>query len=241
MSFENSIQLLAPSYMMYADETGKTTATAIFAVGDPGDTIKVPLSTTTFGKVGGGPIGGPILVAIEITGEITATLYPEQSLTAKSAWAVLQRPPPNVMRIFPLRIFVSGETQTVMFTPVPPNSKSEDAGVPNASVTLVDGAIYNDLNSGLLSVEYNTPPNELAPKSTNPVPPGEDTGGVFSGNILSFNTILLGGVPQKWFSQEAVTSTKGLPIIVFGPLSGPKLAVVRQSGPPEIVNLIKLL
>src|SRR5579871_3326783 len=93
MSFEHRIQLLGPSYLMYGDESGRSSASAIFSEGT--GTYSVPLSNKTFTKVGGMPIGGPELLAIEITATDSpskpVTVYPEKDLSVGPyAWAVLQ-------------------------------------------------------------------------------------------------------------------------------------------------------
>src|SRR5579859_2665418 len=87
-----NIQFIAPSYMLYADETGASAAYAIFESGH-GGMKEVFIPTHTFVEVGGEHIGGPLLTAIKIVwpGLPPVNLIPAIGATVgPNAWAVVQ-------------------------------------------------------------------------------------------------------------------------------------------------------
>jgi hypothetical protein len=244
MSFQHRVRLLGPSFLIYIDETGGSKATAVFSIGAPPNQERIPLSSNTFTKVGGMPIGGPELISIEITGDITATLFPETNFeTGPYAWAVFQRPPPfdpksafpGPRSVFDLQIFMDGKEDLVLFSSVIPGQEEK---IPvSHTLALNDGTVYNDLDVGLLNVEYVIEGTVV--KATPVVGKGEDTGGLFSGDIISFD-IRFDASPEKWSTESFVRSTKGLPVIVFGPATAPMLGLVREFGPIEIVKLVHI-
>jgi hypothetical protein len=232
-----SVGLLEPSYLMNGDECGKTAVVAVFAVGTGHK--EVPLSNTKFTEVGGEQIGGPKLVHFNIhhlDSGVVQSIYPETNLKAGPyAWCVLQ-PAPAGSDMQKLRLLVNGATEGVAFVPLIGGTHVE----PKLSTTILnDGSIYSDLDTGLLNVTYITSGSPV--EETPPAKRGEDTGGVFSGDILSYNTILLGREPRKWTTTEQVRTTKGLPVVVYGHIEAPMLAVWREQGPPDLYKLISPL
>ena len=103
-----------------------------------------------------------------------------------------------------------------------------------------DGAIYNDLEEGLLSVTYIIPGGK---KETAFVERGQDVfagSGAFTGDIVSFN-IESTASAVAWGAKTFVATAKGLPVLVWGKANAPKLAVVRAHGNPDIVDLQEYL
>src|SRR5438477_2939998 len=171
------VSFYKPSYLMYGDESGKTSATAIFRFVGSSDTKAVPLSTNTFIEVGGPSIGGPELIAIEISGSLTARIVPDKDFYADpNSWSVLQCPPPGPKQLFKLLVFTNVETQIVPFSQVFPTEPC---------LVLEDGAIYNNLGPGFLNVDYIIPGSKVL--QTPFVGKGQATGGVFNGTVLSVN------------------------------------------------------
>lgn len=229
---KHSVKLLGPSFLIYGDETGLSSATAVFTQPThPPVTEEVPLSNKTFTEVGGDQIGGPELVSILILrGELLITVFPEQDLLAGPfAWGVLQPPPPDSGPVYKLQITVDGKEEVVPFSTqrIPP---------PLRNTLLVDGAIYNNLERAQLSVTYDVP--GIGGKDTPFVGRGQNTGGVFTAEILWFNVLFIGTEPDKWTTENLVTTTKGLPILVSGDGAAPILLVFREFGPVEQVKLI---
>jgi hypothetical protein len=230
---EFQITFREPSYLMYGDESGKTSATAIFRFGGSPDTKSVPLSTNTFIQVGGLPIGGPELIAVEISGSLTAKIIPYKDFAADAnSWSILQFLSIGPERIFNLQVFTNGETQVVPFKFSHP---LEPSAVLEPCLLLDDGAIYNDLDFGLLNVDYIIPGSQEL--HTPIVGKGKDTGGVFSGTVLSVNISSVEAGAQ-WMPEKLVSTSKGLPVLVFGDPRAPKLAVFRPSGSPDLVKLV---
>ena len=72
---------------------------------------------------------------------------------------------------------------------------------------------------------------------------GKNTGGVFTGTIVSYNITYKARVTQRWGPDKSVKTNKGLPVIVYGnpdKPNSPMLAVVAEFGPPEIVQLVQI-
>ena len=234
-----AVQLLGPSFLLFADETSGDEAIAIFSKGT--GSFGIPLNKNTFTQVGGSQIGGPELLQINITrppDNHIIQLYPEKELSAGPyAWGIFQATPPGTHTSYVLQVFVNGEDQTVNFRSLLSDEKADEAPIIHQT-DLNDGSIYNDLDAGLLNVTWNLIGGGL--KETPVVQRGQDTGGVFSGFIDSYNIRLLGGETEKWGPESFVKASKGLPVIVFGERTEPKLAVVREFGPPEIVKLVRL-
>jgi len=222
---DHGVTLASPSYLMFAGPSD-TKAVAIFAAGT--GTKEIPLSGTTFVQVSG------MLVAIDITGpDGRKSLQPEIDRTVGPyAWAVLQFPATGTGS-FDLRILVNGTEEVVLFSATPAGKKPPtEALVP---CIMDHGAVYNDLGAGLLSLYYVVPGSDII--TTPSAPRGEYTGGVFSGEIITFITTLNGN-GAKWNPPHEVKNTTGLPVIVFGSISlGPKLALVRNYGPMDIVQM----
>jgi len=243
MTTKYSVTLLGPSYLMYGDETGNTEAVAIFTnfSTHPPNISPVPLNKNTFVQVGGMQIGGPTLTQINIAdppSDLIIPLHPERDLEAGPyAWAVLQPPssnsPPDV---YELHVFFEGKDEVVKFTNAIPNPEEVSPIIHPTS--LDDGAVYNDLDAGTLSVSWGV--FGRVPTTTPSVGRGEDTGGVFSGAIFSYNVIDESGILQKWGPNESIKTNKGLPVIVYSGTKGPELAIFAESGPPTIVELFKI-
>src|SRR2546423_4562767 len=145
-----------PSYFMHGDESGNSSATAFFRQGGSPDTTPVPLSTNTFTQVGGLHIGGPELIAIELSssGTLFATLIPDEDFAAgPNSWSVLQCLPPRPESIYELQVFTNGETQVVSFSNIFPLAVGAPPVI-EPCLVLEEGAIYNDLDIGLLNVDY---------------------------------------------------------------------------------------
>jgi len=124
---------------------------------------------------------------------------------------------------------MNGEVITVPFSPIGPKSTG------GQGVFLDQGVIYNNLDSGFLSVDVL--PSSPAKITPPPVGKGENTGEVFTGSIISF-VIRTDKIIAKWAPEKTVGTSKGLPIVVLGKPSAPTLAVVRLLGPPEFVKLV---
>jgi hypothetical protein len=226
-----SVSFRKPSYLMYGDESGKTSATAIFRFGGSPDTKPVPLSTNTFTEVGGFPIGGPELIAIQISSSLTVKIVPDKSFEAvANSWSVLQCPPPGPERMFNLQVFVNGEVQIVPFSQV-----ASETSPPMKNLFLDSGAIYNDLDAGSLNVDYIIPGSKVL--KTPIVGQGQATGGVFKAEILSFNISSV-ATPGQWVPAKTIFTSKGLPVLVYGKANAPMLAVFRPNGPVEIAKLV---
>jgi hypothetical protein len=241
---DSTVTLLGPSFLMYGDETSTTQATAVFTnfSTHPPVISEVPLSKDAFAKVGGGQIGGPTLTQINITDPPDDLIIPLRPLTSLTtgpwAWAVLQPPlPDSIPPVYELNVFVDGKNEIVKFTNAIPNAEAVPSIEP---VRLEDGAVYNDLEEGLLSVTYLIPGGK---KETAFVERGQDVfagSGVFTGDIVSFN-IESTALPVAWGAETSVTTGKGLPVLVWGKANAPKLAVVRVHGNTDIVELREYL
>lgn len=223
---DHGVTLANPSYLMFAGPDN-VKAVAIFAAGT--GTKEIPLSGTTFVQVSG------MLVAIDISGpDGKKSLQPETDRTSGPyAWAVLQFPATGTGS-FDLRILVNGTEEVVLFSAGPAGKKPPTKSVIYTCV-MEHGAVYNDLDAGVLSVYYVVPGSDIITTPT--APRGQYTGGVFSGDIIAFITDV-NGKGDKWNPSQEVRNTKGLPVIVFGTIGlGPKLAIVRNFGPMDIFQL----
>jgi hypothetical protein len=243
LTTDSTVTLLGPSFLMYGDETSTTQAIAVFTnfSTHPPVTTEVPLSKETFNKVGGSQIGGPTLTQINISNppdDVIIPLHPLSSLTAGPwAWGVLQPPiPDSNSLVYELNVFVDGKNEIVKFTNAIPNAEA----LPIQPVSLNDGAVYNDLEDGLLSVTYTIPGGK---RETAFVGRGQDVfagSGVFTGDIVSFN-IKSTALAVSWGAKTSATTTRGLPILVWGKASAPELAVFGEFGDPKSVELQEYL
>jgi hypothetical protein len=235
---QHTVRLLGPSYLLFADETGTSSATAVFRVGT--GTTEVQLSSNTFTQVGGDPIGGPELIAFNISfGDQTEmTVHPQADFTSGPySWAVLQTPShTGGQTVFDLQVMQDGTENVVLFSGVV--AANQDSIIPppiiHPTITIDDGAVYNDLRLGILNVTYTTGNVVVV---TSPVGRGNDTGGLLTGYIDHFD-IRVTDVVQKWYPARIVKGEKGLPLVVFGEPTAPSLAIIQGSGPAEIVSLI---
>lgn len=239
----HTVTLLGPSFIMFGDEKDNRQAVAEFTIfsTDPPVVESVPLSKTIFAKVGGAQIGGPTLTQINVSNlpsELIIPLRPETSFSGGPyAWAILQPPVLESEQplAYTLQIFANGKTEIVKFTNAIPDA-SKDLSSPIHEMNLDNGAIYNDLNEGLLNVTYNLLGG--GSKDTPIVGRGDDTGGVFSGFVTRFNIRDIAGQPVYWQPNEDITTSKGLPVVVYGSAAAPLLAVFQESGPPKTVPLV---
>jgi len=238
------VSFIAPSYLMYGDETGQTKATATFSIGGTSGpaTKQVLIPTNKYIQVGGGEFGGPELISVQISGDsIDETIFPDENFTAgANSYSVLNRPTPGLGVPYELNVRSGCLLFQVLFSPRPPMQSR----VMDPVLVLKGGEIFNDLDAGQLSVQYTPIPyHGTEAKETPFVPRGLDTGGVFSGVVLSFNIETVGGplVILKFRPEEFVQSTPMLPVGVVGGLDAPKLAVVRPwPKAVEFVNLVPI-
>ncbi len=240
MSGKCQVRFLAPSYLMYGDETGQTSAIATFHIGGTLDgTKKVPIPTNKYIQVGGGPIGGPELISVQILGDsIQNTIFPDKDFTAGAhSWSVLNRPSPGLGAPYELSVRTGCLIQQVPFSTFPP---IEGSIVSDPVLILNDGEIINDLDAGQLAVFYITNPyNGTEGKETPFVPRAGDTGGVLSGAVISFDIKTSEGSVIKFRPEKYVQSTPKFPVGVCGELEAPRLAVVRPW--PQVIEFVDLV
>lgn len=240
---EHRVTLIGPSFLLFADESGTSSATAVFT-SEGGGFTDVPLSSNTFtqvGQVGNLPIGRPQLVAFKITigSEAEITIHPETDLTSPAfSWGVLQPPPQGGHVVYSLEVMQDGVSQVVLFTAI--NAGEQKLGGPGPAllaVSVENSAVYNDLSLGILNVGYRQP-GVIVETTTPPVGRGDDTGGLITGAILHFD-IRVADVPQIWLPSSDVTVENGLPVVVFGEPTAPSLAIFKKHGAAEIVSLVQ--
>jgi hypothetical protein len=227
--------------MLYADETGETTATAVFSVGN--SNTSVPLVDHTFVQVGGEQIGGPELVGVEIsTPGIPEPVFVVPAWSGEvgpGAYAVLQ--PGGSPEGYGLDIVQQdGSSEIITFW----EKINQDKGTPLVGATSVrNEAVYNGfpVKGASLSVRYQ---QFEGPIVTTPfVEAGIETGGLLTGTILSYDIVLDKTPlnPVKWVPKEFVVGSPGLPIVVFGTAEAPSIAIFRPVGHAEIVQLEKVI
>jgi hypothetical protein len=237
---EHKVTLPWPSYLLFADESGTSAATAIFTDGTT--FTDVPLSTNTFTQVGQAgtlPLSGTQLVAFKITiGGQEIIIHPETDLTSEPfSWGVLQPPPQGAHVVYSLEVLQDGVSQVVLFTAVNAGEEKLGPGPAIRTVNVQNSGVYNDLSLGILNLGYR-PPGVIPQTITTPVGRGGDTGGLITGDIIQFD-IRVADVPQVWFPSTNVTVGKGLPVIVFGEPTAPSLAIIKEHGTAEIVSLFQ--
>jgi len=143
---------------------------------------------------------------------------------------------------------VNGIVESVVFSNLgAPGGSAQSMVPPMDTFVMRDGAIYNDLeDTELLSVTYLVPPSGSSASSiaeTPYVPQGEDTGGVFSGEVMYISIKSATGEIVKYNPTKPVVNTPGLPVLVWKQiiLTTPPptivydLVVFRTEGPPQVV------
>jgi hypothetical protein len=251
----HAVNFIPPCYIIYGDETGTSTATGNFFIharpGKPVDiTEPFTLNQHTFILADGS------LSAIKITreGQPPVEITPVTSLTVgPNAWAILQ---PPVEGGSSLAIMQDGKYEAVLFDgdiPPPPPIHPLGPGPAIAplhvpEVTIRNGAVYNGLDlqdpkseiplvQGLVSVTYyglfGGGPNETSPAAR-----GKETDGLLAAQIVSFNIQLHDTETQCWIPDtDGEGAAKGLPLVVFGSVFAPSVAIMNENGAATIVKL----
>jgi len=252
------VSFIPPCYIIYGDETGTSTATGNFFVpGPPGEPFTAifpfTLNQHTFISAEGN------LSAIKITrdGQPPVEITPLKNLTVgPNAWVILQPPPVEGGSGSSLAIMHDGKYEEVLFDgdiPPPPPVHPFGPGpaiapLPVPKVIIRNGAVYNGLDpqnpkseiplvQGLVSVTYygffGSGPNETSPAAR-----GTETGGLLSARIVSFNIQLNDTETRTWIPDtDGEAATKGLPLIVFGDVFAPSVAIMNEHGSATIVKL----
>lgn len=240
---EHRVTLLGPSFLLFADESGTSSATAVFTR-EGGGFTDVPLSNNTFtqvGQVGSLVLPPPQLVAFKITlsEQTEIIIHPETDLTSGAfSWGVLQTPSPQGGHlVYSLEVMQDGVSQVVLFTAINAGEEKLGPGPALLTVSVQNSAVYNDLSLGILNVGYR-PPGVIKQTITSPVGRGGDTGGLITGDIIQFD-IRVADVPQVWFPSTNVTVGNGLPVVVFGEPTAPSLAIIKEHGAADIVSLVQ--
>jgi hypothetical protein len=103
----------------------------------------------------------------------------------------------------------------------------------NLAVLIGGGGVYMGVSESLLSVSLvvidgieKTPPAER----------GHETEGLLKGSIDSFEVLFDEG-PQSWYAKQSILVEAGMPVVVFGEPFSQSLAIFKESGPAEIVEL----
>jgi hypothetical protein len=240
---QGTIKFLSPSFMLYADETEKTTATAVFSVGD--SKKSVPLVDHTFVQVGGEQIGGPELIGVEIiTRGIPDPVFVVPAWSGEvgpGAYAVLQ--PGGSPEGYGLDIVQQDGSSEIITFWAKITQDSTETLPPEHTTSVRHEAVYNGfpVKGASLSVTYQQFEGGII--TTPLAEAGSETGGLLTGTILSYNIVLdiTPLNPVKWFPKEFVVGSVGLPIVVFGKADAPSIAIFRPVGHAQIVQLEKII
>lgn len=217
-----------PCYLIYADTTGHTTAS--LALYDLDEITLVTLNSQTFTRVK----GTIFKVSITPRGGVPKD-YPPDAMASfgPNAWGILQ-PIDGGFIGYDLSMTEDGKDVGVMFG----NPTSGASGIIRGpTISIKNGGVYNGVSDdSLVDVSYQLLGGDI--HTTPLVPPGEETGPLLTGQLVSFSLSLAGNpTASTWYPAEGFVMAQDMALVVTGTYSTPALAIMVPVGPVKIVVL----